>query len=147
MESKRDDQPEYTVTGNTGYPAESVSVTSLIFMKTVADTDLKRLEDLIINGQKAIETRFTAIENSIVEIKADIGEIKADIKEIKQDVKSLEIGQAKLTERVEGMDNRLKIVEGSQKNQIWALITILGGSLITASVGLLIAILRFVFFK
>ncbi|EPF20274.1 MAG: hypothetical protein EWV58_11830 [Microcystis aeruginosa Ma_MB_F_20061100_S19] len=103
-------------------------------MKTVADTDLQRLEDLIINGQKAIETRFTAIEtrftaieNSIVEIKADIGEIKADIKEIKQDVKSLEIGQAKLTERVEGMDNRLKIVEGSQKNQIWALITILGG--------------------
>jgi len=94
-------------------------------MKTVADTDLQRLEDLIINGQKAIETRFTAIEtrftaieNSIVEIKADIGEIKADIKEIKQDVKSLEIGQAKLTERVEGMDNRLKIVEGSQKNQI-----------------------------
>lgn len=130
-------------------------------MKTVADTDLKRLEDLIINGQKvietrftAIETRFTAIENSIIEIKADIGEIKADIgeikadiKEIKQDVKSLEIGQAKLTERVEGMDNRLKIVEGSQKNQIWALITILGGSLITASVGLLIAILRFVLFK
>jgi chromosome segregation ATPase len=123
-------------------------------MKTVADTDLQRLEDLIINGQKAIETRFTAIEtrftaieNSIVEIKADIGEIKADIKEIKQDVKSLEIGQAKLTERVEGMDNRLKIVEGSQKNQIWALITILGGSLITASVGLLIAILRFVYFK
>jgi chromosome segregation ATPase len=130
-------------------------------MKTVADTDLKRLEDLIINGQKAIETRFTAIEtrftaieHSIVEIKADIGEIKADIgeikadiKEIKQDVKSLEIGQAKLTERVEGMDNRLKIVEGSQKNQIWALITILGGSLITASVGLLIAILRFVLFK
>jgi len=130
-------------------------------MKTVADTDLQRLEDLIINGQKAIETRFTAletrftvietrftaIENSIVEIKADIGEIKADIKEIKQDVKSLEIGQAKLTERVEGMDNRLKIVEGSQKNQIWALITILGGSLITASVGLLIAILRFVLFK
>lgn len=130
-------------------------------MKTVADTDLQRLEDLIINGQKAIETRFTAIEtrftaietrftaieNSIVEIKADIGEIKADIKEIKQDVKSLEIGQAKLAERVEGMDNRLKIVEGSQKNQIWALITILGGSLITASVGLLIAILRFVLFK
>ncbi|MDB9422566.1 MULTISPECIES: hypothetical protein [Microcystis] len=130
-------------------------------MKTVADTDLQRLEDLIINGQKVIETRFTAletrftvietrftaIENSIVEIKADIGEIKADIKEIKQDVKSLEIGQAKLTERVEGMDNRLKIVEGSQKNQIWALITILGGSLITASVGLLIAILRFVLFK
>jgi regulator of replication initiation timing len=73
-------------------------------MKTVADTDLKRLEDLIINGQKAIETRFTALENSIVEIKADIGEIKADIKEIKQDVKSLEIGQAKLAERVEGMD-------------------------------------------
>jgi septal ring factor EnvC (AmiA/AmiB activator) len=109
-------------------------------MKTVNDTDRKRLEDLIINGQKAIESSIDAI-------KADIGEIKTDIKEIKQDVKSLEIGQVKLTERVEGMDTRLKTVEGSQKNQIWALITILGGSLITASVGLLIAILRFVFFK
>ncbi|MCA2722915.1 MAG: hypothetical protein IM333_00225 [Microcystis sp. M048S1] len=116
-------------------------------MKTVADTDLQRLEDLIINGQKAIETRFTAIETRFTAIENSIVEIKADIKEIKQDVKSLEIGQAKLTERVEGMDNRLKIVEGSQKNQIWALMTILGGSLITASVGLLIAILRFVLFK
>jgi len=130
-------------------------------MKTVADTDLQRLEDLIINGQKAIETRFTAIETRFTAIETRFTAIetrftaietrftaiKADIKEIKQDVKSLEIGQAKLTERVEGMDNRLKIVEGSQKNQIWALITILGGSLITASVGLLIAILRFVLFK
>ena len=45
---------------------------------------------------------------------------------------SLEVGQAKLTEKVEGMDNRLKVVEGTQKNQVWALIVLLGGAIVTA---------------
>ncbi|EAZ90599.1 hypothetical protein [Crocosphaera chwakensis] len=45
---------------------------------------------------------------------------------------NLEVGQAKLTEKVEGMDNRLKVVEGTQKNQVWALIVLLGGAIVTA---------------
>ncbi|MGK7954464.1 MAG: hemolysin XhlA family protein [Crocosphaera sp.] len=44
----------------------------------------------------------------------------------------LEVGQAKLTEKVEGIDNRLKTVEGTQKNQVWALIVLLGGAIVTA---------------
>ena len=48
---------------------------------------------------------------------------------------SLEVGQAKLTEKVEGMDNRLKVVEGTQKNQVWALIVLLGGAIVTAGAG------------
>jgi archaellum component FlaC len=45
---------------------------------------------------------------------------------------NLEVGQAKLTEKVEGMDNRLKAVEGTQKNQVWALIVLLAGAIATA---------------
>ena len=45
---------------------------------------------------------------------------------------NLEVGQAKLTEKVEGMDNRLKVVEGTQENQVWALIVLLGGAIVTA---------------
>jgi archaellum component FlaC len=52
-------------------------------MTAVTENDLKRLEDLIINGQKAIESRLTAIES----------------------------GQSKLTEKVDGIDKRLTSIE------------------------------------
>jgi hypothetical protein len=45
---------------------------------------------------------------------------------------NLKVGQAKLMERVEGIDTRLKIIEGNHKNQVWALILLLAGALITA---------------
>ncbi|ODV38386.1 hypothetical protein BFG60_1992 [Microcystis aeruginosa NIES-98] len=44
----------------------------------------------------------------------------------------LEVGQAKLTEKVEGIDNRLKSVEGTQKNQVWTLIILLASAIATA---------------
>ncbi|MGB5596212.1 MAG: hypothetical protein WBM62_19565 [Crocosphaera sp.] len=34
--------------------------------------------------------------------------------------------------KVDGMDNRLQAVEGTQKNQVWALIVLLGGAIVTA---------------
>jgi archaellum component FlaC len=52
-------------------------------MTTVTENDLKRLEDLIINGQKAIENRLTAIES----------------------------GQNRLTEKVESIDKRITVLE------------------------------------
>jgi hypothetical protein len=36
------------------------------------------------------------------------------------------VGQAKLTEKVDGMDRRLEKVEGTQKNQVWTSIILLG---------------------
>ena len=41
---------------------------------------------------------------------------------IDERLNKLEVGQAKLTEKVEGIDNRLKSVEGTPKNQVWTLI-------------------------
>ncbi len=75
-------------------------------MTALTENDLKRLEDLIINGQKAIESRLTVIENSL-------GEIKADVRDTQKDVKSLQIEQARLIEKVEGIENRLKAIEGT----------------------------------
>ncbi|NCS25094.1 MAG: polyhydroxyalkanoate biosynthesis repressor PhaR [Microcystis aeruginosa BS13-02] len=37
-----------------------------------------------------------------------------------------------LDEKIEGIDNRLISVEGTQKNQVWTLIILLGSAIITA---------------
>ena len=99
-------------------------------MTVITDIDLKRLEDLIIAGHKATETRLTAIETRLTGIENNQIEMKADLKAVQKDVIELKIGQAKVTEKLEGMDERLKTLEGSQRNQIWTLITLLSGSLI-----------------
>jgi septal ring factor EnvC (AmiA/AmiB activator) len=69
-------------------------------MTSVTESDLKRLEDLIVgiaNGQKAIGTRLTTLENGQAEIKAEIVEIKDDIKTINA--------------KVDGIDKRLISIE------------------------------------
>nr|NCR37694.1 polyhydroxyalkanoate biosynthesis repressor PhaR [Microcystis aeruginosa S11-05]NCR51200.1 polyhydroxyalkanoate biosynthesis repressor PhaR [Microcystis aeruginosa S11-01]NCS48734.1 polyhydroxyalkanoate biosynthesis repressor PhaR [Microcystis aeruginosa BK11-02] len=38
-----------------------------------------------------------------------------------------------LDEKIEGIDNRLRSVEGTQKNQVWTLIILLGSAIITAA--------------
>ncbi len=52
---------------------------------------------------------------------------------IQKDVMDLKVGVATLTEKVEGMDKRLEKVEGTQKNQVWALIILLAGAIATAA--------------
>ncbi|NCS75945.1 MAG: polyhydroxyalkanoate biosynthesis repressor PhaR [Microcystis aeruginosa K13-07] len=37
-----------------------------------------------------------------------------------------------LDEKIEGIDNRLRSVEGTQKNQVWTLIILLGSAIFTA---------------
>ncbi|MFM7908479.1 MAG: DUF4164 domain-containing protein, partial [Microcystis sp.] len=39
-------------------------------MTAVTENDLKRLEDLIVSGQKAIESRLTAIESRLTAIES-----------------------------------------------------------------------------
>lgn len=63
---------------------------------------------------------LTRLEQKIDRLQQDTGDIKA--------------GLAALSEKVEGMDNRLRVVEGTQKNQIWTLIILLAGTIATASV-------------
>ena len=50
-------------------------------MTAFTENDLKRLEDLIINGQKALETRLTSLESGQKAIENSVGEIKREIQE------------------------------------------------------------------
>ena len=51
---------------------------------------------------------------------------------IQKDVMDLKVGVATLTEKVESMDKWLEKVEGTQKNQVWALIVLLASAIATA---------------
>ena len=68
------------------------------------------------------------IDNNHKEVKQEIEEFKKDVD---KRLNNLEVGLGTLTEKVEGMDKRLQNVEGTQKNQIWALIVIVAGAIIT----------------
>ncbi|NCR41891.1 MAG: DUF4164 domain-containing protein [Microcystis aeruginosa W13-11] len=59
-------------------------------MTAVTENDLKRLEDLIVSGQKAIESRLTNLDNGQKAIENSLGEIKGDIKALDAKVTGLE---------------------------------------------------------
>lgn len=80
-------------------------------MTAVTESDLKRLEDLIINGQKAIETRFTEIENSMAEIKADIKTLETGQTEIRKDMQTLAIGQTEIKGEIGTLDAKITGLE------------------------------------
>ncbi len=60
----------------------------------------------------SLEAVLTRIEGKIDNLQKDFNQ-KFD--KIDERLNKLEVGQAKLTEKVEGIDNRLKSVEGTQK--------------------------------
>ena len=84
----------------------------------------------------SLEEMFARFEQKIdsnqKETNEKFKELNKKLETIQKDVTDLKLGQAKLTEKVEGMDNRLKTVEGTQKSQVWALIALLAGAIITA---------------
>ncbi|MDJ0661335.1 MAG: hypothetical protein QNJ42_17870 [Crocosphaera sp.] len=104
---------------------------------------LKRIEDKIDSNHKEIRQEIKEINQKIdsnhkevnEKIDSNHKEIKQEIKEFQKDVdkrlNNLEVGLGTLTEKVEGMDKRLQNVEGTQKNQIWALIVIVASAIIT----------------
>jgi hypothetical protein len=73
----------------------------------------------------SLEAVLTRIEGKIDNLQKDFNQ-KFD--KIDERLNKLEVGQAKLTEKVEGIDNRLKSVEGTQKNQVWTLIILLANA-------------------
>jgi len=56
--------------------------------------------------------------------------IEGKIDSLQKDVTDLKVGQAVLTGKVEGIENRLNALEGNQKYQIWALIVLLAGAIV-----------------
>ena len=56
-------------------------------------------------------------------IQKDTTDLKIELTEVKGDIKTLD-------SKFDDMNKRLEKVEGTQKNQIWTLITVLSGSLL-----------------
>jgi DNA-binding response OmpR family regulator len=66
-------------------------------------------------------------------LEAILTRIEGKIDKIDERLTKVEIGVATLTEKVESIDNRLRSVEGTQKNQVWTLIILLGSAIFTAA--------------
>jgi len=90
---------------------------------------LTRIEGKIDNLQKDVDQKFETLQKDFNQ-KFDSFQKDVDQKfdKIDERLNKLEVGQAKLTEKVEGVDNRLKSVEGTQKNQVWTLIILLASA-------------------
>jgi septal ring factor EnvC (AmiA/AmiB activator) len=91
---------------------------------------LTRIEGKIDNLQKDVDQKFETLQKDFNQ-KFDSFQKDVDQKfdKIDERLNKLEVGQAKLTEKVEGIDNRLKSVEGTQKNQVWTLIILLASAI------------------
>ena len=72
----------------------------------------------------SLEAVLTRIEGKIDKIDERLT-IEIGLTDIKGDIKVLD-------EKIEGIDNRLRSVEGTQKNQVWTLIILLGSAIFTA---------------
>ncbi len=96
-------------------------------MTAFTENDLKRLEDLIINGQKAIETRLTSLENGqkaietrLTSLESGQKAIENSVGEIKREIQVLEIGQTEikgeirtLDAKITGLNARVQLIEAS----------------------------------
>lgn len=71
----------------------------------------------------------TTVTYSIAEI---LKRIEDKLDEQSEKIGSIDVKIATLTEKIEGMDKRLEKVEATQQNQIWALIVLLAGAVVTA---------------
>ncbi len=69
-----------------------------------------------------------SLEEVLKELKQEIKDVNAKLDKLN----TIEVQIATLTEKVDGMDKQLEKVEGTQKNQVWALIVLLGGAIVTA---------------
>ncbi|MFM6321897.1 MAG: shikimate dehydrogenase, partial [Microcystis panniformis] len=67
------------------------------------------------------ETVTYSLESVLKEIKDSIKEVNQKIDTLQRDVNDLKVGQAKLTEKVEGMDKRLEKVENEQYTLVKAI--------------------------
>ena len=67
------------------------------------------------------ETVTYSLESVLKEIKDSIKEVNQKMDTLQRDVNDLKVGQAKLTEKVEGMDKRLEKVENEQSTLVKAI--------------------------
>ncbi len=85
----------------------------------------------------SLESVLKEIKDSIKEVNQKIDTLQQDVNQkidnLQRDVTEIKIAQAEIKSEVKDLKEQVRDMKGTQKNQIWALITLLGGSLITVS--------------
>ena len=85
----------------------------------------------------SLESVLKEIKDSIKEVNQKIDTLQQDVNQkidtLQRDVTEIKIAQAGIKSEVKDLKEQVRDMKGTQKNQIWALITLLGGSLITVS--------------
>ncbi len=77
-----------------------------------------------------VDNRLKVIENGQAEMKADVKTVQKDTTDLKIELTEVKGDIKTLDSKFDDMNKRLEKVEGTQKNQIWTLITVLSGSLL-----------------
>lgn len=77
-----------------------------------------------------------SLEEVLTRFERRFDQLDQKLDKIDERLTNLEVGQARITEKVEGIDNRLRVVEETQKKQVWTLMILLAGAIVTASVKL-----------
>ena len=78
-----------------------------------------------------IETDLAEI---LKEIHGDIKDLKKDISSVEKNISLLKTDIAVIKNNQEGFKEKLSDISTTQKNQIWSLITILAGTLISITI-------------
>jgi septal ring factor EnvC (AmiA/AmiB activator) len=112
-------------------------------MAASIDNDLKELlqkfDQRFDKLENKFEQRFDKLENTF-EQKLEKLDNKLD--KVSEDITFVKVDLATVKTKLEAIDERVNKIEGSQKNQIWSLITIIA----TAILGILVAGGRILFF-
>ncbi len=88
----------------------STKVRGVSFVSTVTENDLQELKVLILNSQKALETRLTVIETRLTTIESSQTEIKEKIQGVEITLAALSTKTEGLEKRVDDLNSRLNIM-------------------------------------
>jgi septal ring factor EnvC (AmiA/AmiB activator) len=66
------------------------------------------------------------------ELKQDIKDVNTKLDKQSERLNTIEVELVEIKTELKSVSKRLESVEGTQKNQVWALIVLLGGAIVTA---------------
>ena len=73
----------------------------------------------------------TSLEQVLDQINQNLEQTNQKLDTLQKDVTDLKVGQARLEERLTAVEKDIIELKGTTKNQLWSLIILLGGTLLT----------------
>lgn len=73
----------------------------------------------------------TSLEKVLDQISQNLKQTNQKLDALQKDVTDIKVGQARLEERLTTVEKDIIELKGTTKNQLWSLIVLLGGTLLT----------------